>query len=221
MEAAQQAMRFPPAAQRLYQRKLAKSNKNIIMARQAVAHKLARACYDIRRDLVPCAATKAFGCGLRCSRVEARGWGKSWMSTIRSESSWSQPVTEGLPPECGVVRRLCREPEKRWTREGARRSGRWTRLDTAGHRGFSGARSVPGADVWRWSEMSRSLEPDGWLRRRTGSRPHNKENQGASEATHRGNGPNPNATEKSCQKWWKGEVLPLDRSLLMGDFSVA
>ena len=24
---------------------------------------------------------------------------------------------------------------------------------------------------------------------------------------------------KSCQKWWKGEVLPLDRSLLMGGFS--
>jgi len=36
----------------------------------------------------------------------------------------------------------------------------WTR---AGNRGFSGARSVPGADVWRWSETSRSLEPDGWL----------------------------------------------------------
>src|SRR4029453_17768025 len=25
---------------------------------------------------------------------------------------------------------------------------------------------------------------------------------------------------KKCQKLWKGEVLPLDRSLLMGDFSV-
>jgi transposase len=61
MEAAQQAMRFQPAAQRFYQRKLAKSNKNIILARKAVAHKLARACYYIMRDLVPFDTTKAFG----------------------------------------------------------------------------------------------------------------------------------------------------------------
>lgn len=61
MEAAQYAMRFQPAAQRFYQRKLAKSNKNTILARKAVAHKLARACYDLMRDLVPFDATKAFG----------------------------------------------------------------------------------------------------------------------------------------------------------------
>ena len=61
MEAAQFAMRFQPEAQRFYQRKLAKSNKNIILARKAVAHKLARACYYIMRDLVPFDATKAFG----------------------------------------------------------------------------------------------------------------------------------------------------------------
>ena len=61
MEAAQYAMRFQPAAQRFYQRKLAKSNKNTILARKAVAHKLARACYYIMRDLVPFDATKAFG----------------------------------------------------------------------------------------------------------------------------------------------------------------
>jgi transposase len=61
MEAAQYALRFQPAAQRFYQRKLAKSNKNTILARKAVAHKLARACYYIMRDLVPFDATKAFG----------------------------------------------------------------------------------------------------------------------------------------------------------------
>jgi len=54
-------MRFQPAAQRFYQRKLAKSHKNTILARKAVAHKLARACYDIMRDLVPFDATRAFG----------------------------------------------------------------------------------------------------------------------------------------------------------------
>ena len=61
MEAAQCAMRFQPEAQRFYQRKLAKSRHNTVLARKAVAHKLARACYDLMRDLVPFEATKAFG----------------------------------------------------------------------------------------------------------------------------------------------------------------
>jgi transposase len=61
MEAAQFALRFQPAAQRFYQRKLAKSRNHTVLARKAVAHKLARACYDMMRDLVPFEATKAFG----------------------------------------------------------------------------------------------------------------------------------------------------------------
>jgi transposase len=61
MEAAQFALRFQPAAQRFYQRKLAKSRNNTVLARKAVAHKLARACYYMMRDLVPFEATKAFG----------------------------------------------------------------------------------------------------------------------------------------------------------------
>jgi transposase len=61
MEAAPCALRFPPAAQRFYQRKLAKSRHNTILARKVVAHKLSRACYDMMRDLMPFAATKAFG----------------------------------------------------------------------------------------------------------------------------------------------------------------
>jgi len=47
MEAAQFAMRFQPEAQRFYQRKLAKSRNNTVLARKAVAHKLSRACYYI------------------------------------------------------------------------------------------------------------------------------------------------------------------------------
>ena len=61
MEAAQFAMRFQPEAQRFYQRKLAQSRNNTVLARKAVAHKLARACYYMMRDLVPYEATKAFG----------------------------------------------------------------------------------------------------------------------------------------------------------------
>src|SRR5262244_2873252 len=61
MEAAQFAMRFQPEAQRFYQRKLAKSRNNTVLARKAVAHKLSRACYYMMRDLVPFEATHAFG----------------------------------------------------------------------------------------------------------------------------------------------------------------
>jgi transposase len=61
MEAAQFALRFNARAQRFYQRKLAKSNNNTILARKTVAHNLARACYYIMRDLVPFNAMKAFG----------------------------------------------------------------------------------------------------------------------------------------------------------------
>src|SRR5919202_2283065 len=64
MEAAQFALRFQPAAQRFYQRQRAKSRHNTVLARKAVAHKLARACYYMMRDLVPFEATKAFGRGL-------------------------------------------------------------------------------------------------------------------------------------------------------------
>lgn len=59
MEAAQFAIRFSPTVQRFYQRKQAKSH--VMVARKAVGHKLARACYYIMRDLVPFDVHKAFG----------------------------------------------------------------------------------------------------------------------------------------------------------------
>jgi transposase len=59
MEAAQFASRFSPKIQRFYQRKLAKSH--LMLARKSVAHKLARACYYIMRDLVPFDVERAFG----------------------------------------------------------------------------------------------------------------------------------------------------------------
>jgi transposase len=59
MEAAQFAIRFSPTVQRFYQRKQAKSH--VMVARKAVAHKLARACYYIMRDLMPFDVHKAFG----------------------------------------------------------------------------------------------------------------------------------------------------------------
>src|SRR5262249_536037 len=132
-----------------------------------------------------------------------------------------QPIPYGLPPHGPMVRRLCREPWKKWARKGAIRSVRDTRLDTAGNRGFSGASTMPGADVWRRSETSRGLEPDGWLVRRMGvdatgmkTRMRLRWPSGGEVCRTEHNG-------KKCQKLWKGEVLPLDRSLLMGDSSDA
>jgi transposase len=58
-EAAQFAIRFSPTVQRFDQRKQAKSH--LMIARKAVAHTLARACYYIMRELVPFNVHKAFG----------------------------------------------------------------------------------------------------------------------------------------------------------------
>ena len=58
-EAAQLAIRCSPTVQRFSQRKQAKSH--LMVARKAVAHKLARACYDMMRDLVSFEVHKAFG----------------------------------------------------------------------------------------------------------------------------------------------------------------
>ena len=59
MEAAQFAIRCNPTVQRFDQRKQVKSH--LTVARKAVAHKLARACYYIMPDLVPFEVHKAFG----------------------------------------------------------------------------------------------------------------------------------------------------------------
>jgi transposase len=59
MEAAQFAIRFRPKIQRFYQRKAAKSH--LMVARKSVAHKLARACFYVMRDLAPFDVDRAFG----------------------------------------------------------------------------------------------------------------------------------------------------------------
>jgi transposase len=58
-EAAQGASRCSPTVPRFSQRPQAKSH--LLSARKAVAHKRARACYDMLRDLVPFAVHKALG----------------------------------------------------------------------------------------------------------------------------------------------------------------
>lgn len=59
MEAAGFASRYEETIQRYYQRKLAKTHK--MVARKAVAHKLARACYYVLRDGTDFDVNKAFG----------------------------------------------------------------------------------------------------------------------------------------------------------------
>jgi transposase len=59
MAAAQFAVRFSPTVQRFSQRQQAQSH--LMVARQAVAHTLSRACYYLMRDLGPFHVHKAFG----------------------------------------------------------------------------------------------------------------------------------------------------------------
>jgi hypothetical protein len=59
VEAANFAVRYCPTIKRYYQRKRAKTNTAVAI--RTVAHKLARACYYIRRDHMPFALNKTFG----------------------------------------------------------------------------------------------------------------------------------------------------------------
>ena len=59
VEAAHFAVRSNGQIKRYYQRKKEKTHG--VVASKAVAHKLARACYDVRRDQVPFETAKAFG----------------------------------------------------------------------------------------------------------------------------------------------------------------
>jgi transposase len=60
MEAANFAIRYEPIIQKFYQRK--SSKKGSIVARKAVAHKLARATYYVLRDQTPFDVERCFGC---------------------------------------------------------------------------------------------------------------------------------------------------------------
>jgi transposase len=60
MEAANYAIRYEPVIQKFYQRKSAK--KGSVVARKAVAHKLARATYYVLRDQTPFEVERCFGC---------------------------------------------------------------------------------------------------------------------------------------------------------------
>jgi transposase len=59
IEAANYAIRYNDTVKRYYQRKLSKTH--VLIARKAVAHKLARACFYVLRDQVEFDVNKAFG----------------------------------------------------------------------------------------------------------------------------------------------------------------
>lgn len=59
IEAANFAIRYNDTVKRYYQRKLAKTH--VVVAKKAVAHKLARACFYVLRDQVEFDVNKAFG----------------------------------------------------------------------------------------------------------------------------------------------------------------
>jgi len=51
VEAAQFALRYLPEAKRFYERK--RRQRHMVLAKKALAHKLARACYRMLREKVP------------------------------------------------------------------------------------------------------------------------------------------------------------------------
>jgi hypothetical protein len=184
LAAAQCAIRVSPRGPRFAQRHQRKSH--LMSARKAVAPTLARAGYDIMRDLVPFDVHKAWGCGRAGGWVGVGDGEDKWLSTIPFGSFQPQPMSEGLPPDGCVWRRLCREPEGNGTRKGAMAWVSGRRLAPAGNRRFSGARQVPGADGWLASETSSSLDPDGCVVRRPPGRHHAKATRDASETPSRG-----------------------------------
>jgi transposase len=81
MEAAQCAIRCSPTVQRFDQRKQVKSH--LMIARKAMAHTLARACYYMMRDRVPFEGHKAFGGGCATSEGGVRDGEEIWFATMR------------------------------------------------------------------------------------------------------------------------------------------
>jgi hypothetical protein len=98
-DAAPCALRCSPTVQRLYQRKPAK--RPLRVARKAVAHTLARACYDLRRALRPFEVHKAFGCGRATGGVAVGDGEEKWLKTIPFGACRPHPRSEGLPQAGG------------------------------------------------------------------------------------------------------------------------
>jgi len=107
-EAAPFAIRCSPQVQRFYQRKQRKSPWMI--ARKAVAQKLAWAGSDLMCDLVPFEVYKALGGGRAGGGVGVGTGEEQWGRTLPLGAFPPQPMPEGLPPDGGVWRRLCRAP---------------------------------------------------------------------------------------------------------------
>jgi hypothetical protein len=91
----------------------------------------------------------------------------------------------------------------------------WTRQGTEG---FLGHDACQGPDAWLYGEVSiMRLDPDGCLvRRHRASDIKTTEDTGAGETANRQRDAMRHTPEKKCKRVCKGDVLPLDRSLLMG-----
>jgi hypothetical protein len=91
----------------------------------------------------------------------------------------------------------------------------WTRQGTEGFLGYD---MCQGPDAWPQGEVSiMRLDPDGCLvRRHRASDITIAEDTGAGETANRQRDAMRHTSAKKCKRVCKGEVFPLDRSLLMG-----
>jgi hypothetical protein len=91
----------------------------------------------------------------------------------------------------------------------------WTRQGTEG---FLGHDVCQGPDAWPYGEVFiMRLDPDGCLVRRHGASDITMtEDTGAGETANRQRGAMRHTSAKKCKRVCRGEILPLDRNLLMG-----
>jgi hypothetical protein len=89
-------------------------------------------------------------------------------------------------------------------------------VDTAGNRRFSGARMVPGADVWLHSQTSGALILMGVWCGTARPTPKARKQGCVYGHTSRVECVEQSATETKLANVVQGDVLPLDKSLLMG-----
>jgi hypothetical protein len=142
------------------------------------------------------------------------------LRTIAFDASRPHPMTAGLPSDCGVWRRLCREP---WETGPFRKPGhlcaslRLTRQGTDGVLGHD--RCQGQTSGLRARRQEALILRGGWCGayiadttcKKTGVRLRLPVGGGVQQEEH---------NRKSHQKVYKGEVWPLDRSLLMGRFPI-
>jgi hypothetical protein len=173
-------------------------------------------CFSIMRDLVPFEATKAFGSGRSHRWGEAGGPVIQWLTAILPDWSQSHPVYEGVPlhPMRGCDASAVSHADTGPAREPYNLSEGhdWTRQGTDG---FLGHATCQGQTLG-FTARRHGLDPDGCVVRHKAAGT-NGTKTGMRLQPYIGGRVGPGELNgNNCSTLCRGEVLPLDKSLLMG-----